>query len=129
VGWRERTFWVGSNLVRRNAESDLHVPANHPNFFDDQSQQLLALIEIQSIEAGHDALSEAADAPTKPIILDQILPLGSQLITFRGQALAALIHFARPSLQLRQLKEAGLIHVDQPAPLRFSCLEPSVEAA
>ncbi len=60
-------FWVGRSLVKWNAESDLHVPASHPNFFDDQSQQLLALIEIQSIEAGDDTLSEAADAPTKPI--------------------------------------------------------------
>lgn len=32
-------------------------------------------------------------------------------------------------LELCQLKKTGLIHVDQPAPLRISRLEPSVESA
>jgi hypothetical protein len=74
-------------------------------------------------------LGKAIDALTEPIVLDQLLPLGDQLVAFRGQAPTALIHFLRAMLELRQLKQTGLIHVDQPAPLRVSRLEPSVEPA
>jgi hypothetical protein len=105
------------------------LPASHANLFEDQPQQLLALSEIQVVQVRHNALGEAVDVLTQPIILDQILALGCQLVAFRGQASAALIHFPCAMLELRQLKEAGLIHIYQPAPLRVSRLEPSAEAA
>lgn len=84
MGWWGWTFWVGWNLVKRDAESDLHLPASHPNLFDDQSQQLLALSEIQVVQVRHNALGKAVDALTQPIVLDQFLPLGGQLVVFCG---------------------------------------------
>src|SRR5437879_3900764 len=79
MGWRGRTFWVGRDLVKRNTESDLHLPAGHPHFFYDQSQQLLAPIEVQIVQARDHAVSEASDALTAPIVLNEILALGRQL--------------------------------------------------
>jgi hypothetical protein len=63
---------------------DLYLPAGHPYLFDDQSEQLLALIEIQAVQAGQNPLGEAANALSEPIILDQLPSLGSQLVTFGG---------------------------------------------
>ena len=99
LGWRRWTFWVASNLVKRNTESDLHLPAGDPHFFYDQSQQLLAPIEVQIVQTRDDAVSEASDALTEPIILNEILALGSQVVEFPSESTAALIHFARARLQ------------------------------
>ena len=90
---------------------------------------MLALIEIQVVQVRHNALGKAVDALTQPIVLDQLLPLGSQLVAFRSQTLATLICFPCAILELRQLEEASLVDVDQPAPLRVNGLESSVEAA
>ena len=116
-------------LVKRDAESDLDLPTGHPHVFNDQSKQLLALFEVQVVEVGHNALREAEDALTQPIVVDQLLPLGNQLVAFHGQAPPALVDLPCPNLELRRLKEAGLIHVDEPAPLQIRRLESAGEPA
>jgi Pyruvate phosphate dikinase, AMP/ATP-binding domain len=49
-------------------------------------------------------------------------------VTGTSQTAATRIHFPRPELEFHELNEAGLIYINQTAPLRVSCIESAVEA-
>ncbi len=57
----------GGGSVEGDAESDLDVPAGDADFVDDESEQLLSLLEIEPIEGGGGGGGEAGDSLAEPV--------------------------------------------------------------
>ena len=62
-------------LVQRDAEPDLDLPALNTDLFDDEAQELLALLEIQFVDCGRNVVGECLDAMAQAVVLRQRLSL------------------------------------------------------
>lgn len=52
--------WFG--FVEGDAEVDVDLPAVDVDFFDEEAHELLALVEVELVDAGQDAPGEVLDA-------------------------------------------------------------------
>ena len=64
--------------VQGYVEPDFHLPPRDPDFLDDEAQEFLPLVEIQSVNASPDFVGEAFDPVPQPVLLSQLLALIDQ---------------------------------------------------
>jgi hypothetical protein len=76
---RARTFVEGDPQV------DLDLPAGDAHVVDDKPQQLLALPEVELVDAGGGAAGEVADSLLEPVVEGKLLALGDQFVALAGE--------------------------------------------
>lgn len=101
---------VFRGFVDGDAELDLDVPAGDTDFLDEEAEQGLYLVEVESVDAGADALGEVVDAAA-------YLALGDQGVSALVEAAAAVLDLGVAPLELGEVDESGLVEVDQSAVL------------
>lgn len=63
-------------MIEWDAASDLDVPAGDADFLDDESEQLLALLEVESGErCGGGGGGEGVDAVAEPVVFGKVCAL------------------------------------------------------
>lgn len=64
---------------------DLDLPAGDAHFVDDESEELLALLEGEFVEAAGGAAGEVGDALPESVIGCEFLALGDQPVMLVGE--------------------------------------------
>ena len=71
--------WAGSlRIVEGNAELDVEVPAPDVDSFDEESDEALALSEVEAVDGGGGTAGEAVDALAETVVGGELLALGEQ---------------------------------------------------
>ncbi|HVA75810.1 MAG TPA: hypothetical protein VNF71_14725 [Acidimicrobiales bacterium] len=60
---------------------DLYLPAEDADFFDDQAQEALALLEVELVEAVGDACGEVAYTAEELVMAGELLVAGLKLLS------------------------------------------------
>jgi IstB-like ATP binding protein len=108
--------WVSVGwLVEWDAKADLDLPAGDADLVDDQAEQALALVEVEAVERLGHAFGEAGQALAQPVAFGELASFGSQTDLLVGELLAASVDLGGAALDLGELKQPGLVKVDQPA--------------
>ncbi len=95
----------------------LHVPAGDADFGDDEAEQVLFLVEVEGVDDGQDACGEVTDALAELVAAGEFVALGGERLAALLQVAAAVGGVGGAALHLGWLKQAGLVEVDEPAPL------------
>ena len=72
-------------LVEGNPEADLDLRAGDPHLLDDQPDQPLALLEVESVQRGEDAAREVPDPTSESALLEQRLLLLAEPVPLRSE--------------------------------------------
>jgi len=103
----------GIVLVERDAESDLDVPAGDADFFDDEPNEFLALLEVESVEGGAGGGGESADSSVESVAGGQVGALAGEGVALGVEGGAPVVELSGAALQFDQLDEAGLVEVGE----------------
>ena len=98
----------------------MDVPAGDVDFFDDEAEQGLFLVEVEGVDHGQDAGGEVAHAVAELVVAAQFLALRGESVAALVQVVAAVLDLGGTALQLGQLDEAGLVEVDESYSSGFS---------
>ena len=83
---------------------DLHPPAGDAHVIDNETQQLLAVLEVELVDAEGCSASEVADSLLEAVIECQLLALGDQFVALLGQGVVAGVNLSCPPLHLVELE-------------------------
>ena len=75
--------WCRDGFIERDAQSYLDVPSGDADFVDDETEQLLLLVEVEAVERGGGAVGEHVDALTEPVVLGELGALVGQRVALR----------------------------------------------
>jgi hypothetical protein len=99
--------------VEGDAQPDLDVPAGDADLFDDESQQLLPLVEVETVERVEGAAREVGDALAQLVVAGELGALLREGVTLVGQLGAAGVDVFGAAPQFDELDQPGLVEVDQ----------------
>ena len=68
-------FGAAGGLVEGDAELDLDVPPGDADFLDEESEQGLFLLEVETIDAGADAFGEVVHTAAHLVVAGEFLAL------------------------------------------------------
>jgi hypothetical protein len=93
------------------------LPAFDPDVFEDEAQELLALLEVRGVESGQGPLREGADALIEPVVLGQFGALFEERLAFVAEPAVTGLEFLCPPAHLGFVDHAGLVEVCEAPPL------------
>ena len=88
-------------VVERDLELDLDVEASDADFFDDETQKLLAAFEVEFVDGLGDGRGERLDPAAELVVSGERGPLFGEGQSLLGELGAAPVEFARPAFHLR----------------------------
>jgi hypothetical protein len=101
---------------------DLHVWAGNANLLDEEAHQLLALFEVEGVDAGSYALGERFNLARELIIDRELMMLCKQRLTLLLELPVAAEDLLVASLEFGELDGLHLIQIDQASPFGCSAL-------
>jgi hypothetical protein len=104
-------------VVERDPQVNLDLPAGDVHVVDDEAQQLLALGEVELVDAGGRLSGEVADALLETVIDGELLAVRDELVALLEQGVVPLVDVVGSSLHLGEVEEAGLVEVGEAASL------------
>ena len=108
---------VIGTVIEGDAEPNVNLPASHPDFLDEKSEEVLTPLEVEAVKALHNLPGEGFEAAAEAVVSGQLVPLRDQVFVLRAELLAAELNLLGATLQLGELHQAGLVEVDQTLPL------------
>jgi hypothetical protein len=96
---------------------DLHLPAGDADVVHDQAQELLALLEVEFVDACGCSVGEVGDSLLEAVLRGEFLTLGDELVALGGECVMTGVDISCSPLDLGQLEQAGLVEVGQASPL------------
>jgi hypothetical protein len=78
---------------------------------------LLALLEVEFVEAEGCAAGEVADSLLEAVVGGELLALGDELVALLGEGVVTGVYLSCSPLDLVELEQAGLVQVGEPPPL------------
>jgi hypothetical protein len=91
---------------------------------------LLALLEVEFVEAERCAAGEVADSLLEAVVGGELLALGDELVALSGEGVVTEVNLSCSSLHLVELEQAGLVEVGESSsfgPVVFDLAGESVE--
>jgi hypothetical protein len=107
---------------------DLDGRASDSHLLDQQTYELLTLLEIECIDAVSDAPGEGFDLARQPVVDRKVLALGQDRLALEFELTMAADHVLMSYLELREFNRLHLIEVHNSAPFALSLLESTVQA-
>ena len=104
-------------LVEGDAQVDLDLPAGDAHVVDDKAQQLLALLEVELVDADGCSAGEVADSLLEAVVDGELLALGDELVALLGQRAVAEVDVSCSPLHLGELEQPGLVQVGETSSL------------
>ena len=83
---------------------DLDLPAGDAHVVDDKAQQLLALLEVEFVDAEGCSTSEVADSLLEAVIDGELLALGDELVALPGEGVVTGVNLSCSPLHLVELE-------------------------
>ena len=77
---------------------DLHVPAGDADFFDDEAEEGLFLVEVEGFDDREHALGEPGDAALELVVPGEFLAFGGEGVPPGGELLLAVVDVGRSSV-------------------------------
>jgi hypothetical protein len=93
-------------LVEGDAEVDVDVPAADVDVVDEETDEPLALGEVEFIDGAGDAGGEVVDAAAESVVGGECLALGDEGVAFCGHPALAVGEFSAPALGFGQVEPA-----------------------
>src|SRR5437660_5831839 len=106
---------AASGVVERDPELDLDLPAGDAYMVDDEAHELLALSEVELVDAGSGPTREVADTLAQPVVGGELVALRHQGVALAGERLVAGVDVPGAPLDVGELEEAGLVQVGEAA--------------
>ena len=88
---------------------DLDLPAGDAHVVDNEAQQLLALLEVELVDAGGGAAGEVADTLLEAVVDGKLLALGDELVALLGERVVASVDISCSQLHLVEFDQPGLV--------------------
>ena len=118
-------IWWLRGAVQGYSEPNFDLPSRNADFVNEQAEELLPLVEIESVDGGRDLVSKAFNSFSQPVLLSQLFALVDQRSPLRLERAAAQFQFLTTTQQVIPIYEIGLIEIGQVAgvrpPRRRSC--------
>ena len=89
---------------KRDAEVDFDLPSVDAHLVDDEADELLALLEVELVDAGGGAGSEVTNPPPELVVGDELSALGRGFLAAATQLPASSIDVANAPLHLVQIE-------------------------
>jgi len=86
---------------------DLDAPAADGDLLDEEAEEALAVLEVEVIEGGRDALGEAGEALVQVVVAGELGPLLSQGLLLGDQLCAPLRQLRRAAGELGEVDDRG----------------------
>jgi hypothetical protein len=106
---------------------DVDVPAADLDVVDGETDESLALVEVEVVDAGGDAGGEVVDAAAEPVIGGEFVALGDDSVALGGHAPLAIGEVSAPALGFGEIENAGLVEVGQSSPFGVGGVEAALE--
>ena len=118
----------GRRVFQRDSQVNLDSRPSDSQLLDQQTYELLTLLEIECIDAVSDAPGERFDLARQPVVDRKVLSLGQNRLALEFELSMAADHVLMASLELRELNRLHLIEVHDSAPFALGLLESTVQA-
>jgi len=89
------------------------VPARDTHLFDNEPHELLAAVEVESVDARRRAPCEVEDASPESVVGCQFVALDHERVALSDELVVAGIEFMGAPPEIGQLEQAGLIEIGQ----------------
>ena len=99
--------------VQGYSEPDFDPPSGDADLVNDEAEELLPLVEVQSVDGGPDLVGEAFDSISQLVLLSQLLALVEQRSPLPLKRATTQFQFLATAFELFPLDETGLIEIDQ----------------
>jgi len=106
---------------------DVDVPAADVDVVDEETDEPLALMEVECVDGAADPGGEVVDSLTETVVGGEFVALGGEGVAFGGHASVALGEFSAPALGLGEIEHASLVEVGQPPPLGIGGIKAALE--
>jgi hypothetical protein len=83
---------------------DLDSPAGDADVIDNEAQQLLALLEVEFVDAEGCPASEVADSLLEAVVDGELLALGDELVALFGEGVVTEVNLSCSPLHLVELE-------------------------
>ena len=103
------------------------MPAFDVDVVDEETDEPLALMEVEFVDGGVDAGGEVVDTLAETVAGGELSALGDEGVAFAGHASLALSEFSASALGLGEIEDAGLVEVGQSSPFGFAGVEAALE--
>ena len=107
---------------------DLHIGPGDLNLLDEQAHQLLALLEIKSIEPFANTLGEGFNFVRQLVVDREFVVLGQQCFALLLELAMAAEHLMMPNLEFGQIDRLHLIQVNESSSFCLGALQPTLQA-
>jgi hypothetical protein len=115
-------------VVQRHSQVNLDRRPSDSHLLDQQTYQLLTLLEIECIDAGSNASCEGFDLASQALVDREVLSVGQNRLAFEFELSMAADHVLVACLELRELDRLHLIEVRDSAPFALGVLESTLQA-
>ena len=92
--------WVVGVVVEGDPESDLDVPTGDVDFFDDEAEQGLFLVEVEGVDHLQDPAGGVTDAVAQLVVAGELLALRGEGVAALFEVVAAVLDLGGAALQL-----------------------------
>lgn len=106
---------VSGAVVERDSQADLDVPAGDAYLFDDESEEALAPVEVEVVDAGCDSCGEVGYTSAEPVVDSELLLPGEELGVFVVETGFAGGDVFAAAAELVELDQPGLVEVGEAA--------------
>ena len=107
---------------------DVDVPAVDVDVVDEESDEPLALVEVEFVDGGGDPGCEVVDPAAEPVAGGERPALADEGVALGGDVSLPLGEFSAPALGLGEVEDVGLVEVGQSSPLGLAGVEAALEA-
>jgi hypothetical protein len=123
-------LWAGSvsgAVAERDSQADFHVPASDAYLFDHESEEALAPVEVEVVDAGGDSCGEVGYTPAELVVDRELLLAGEELGAFvLHTGLAGGDVFAAAA-QLVQVDQPRLVEIGEATTLAVDLLSAAAD--
>jgi transposase len=126
-----RVRWRGcvvGRTVEGDSQLDLDVEAAYADFLDDETEELLAAFEVESVDGGGDGGGKGGDALAELVVGGERGPLFGECLSLLGDLGAPSVEFTGPAFHFGQVDEPALVEVGEAAAFGVGAVELAVEA-
>lgn len=103
--------------VQGYSEPDFDMPTSDSDFLNDETEELLALVEVQLVDGGSDLVAEVLEPVSQIVLPRQLLALVEQCLPLPLKRAMAEFQFLATAQELILFDETCLVEIGQPPAL------------
>jgi hypothetical protein len=85
-------------VIERDAQLDFDLPAAYSDLFDDEADELLALLEVEFVDASGRLVGKVGDPPSEMVIGGKLMALSDERVVLLAEFGVASVEIACSAL-------------------------------